>query len=250
MGIVWVVTAAAAARSTARCGACLWRAIRSTSAMPAPAQIARNSGAAREAGGERVGRRAPASRAVLDHAVVDRGDRGHPERSADVAGHVRDARGLTDLFLRDHRGRGRRGRPVGQAEPGREHRQREHEHGVRPRRLDEGQGGESGGRQAEPARDGHARADLDRERGDQRRDGDHRGGGGQRRDAGLERAHAEAGRILEVQAQDVHERVDRAGTIRIARVAPTSTALRRSARSTRGAGTLPSTTTKAMARRR
>ena len=36
-------------------------------------------------------------------------------------------------------------------------------------------------------------------------------------------------------------------TIRIARVAPTSTALRRSARSTSGAGTLPSTTTKATA---
>ena len=62
----------------------------------------------------------------------------------------------------------------------------------------------------EPQRHGRAAADAARERRDQRRDRDHASGRGQRRQPCLERAHPERGRILEVQAEHVHQRVDRA----------------------------------------
>ena len=62
-----------------------------------------------------------------------------------------------------------------------------------------------------PSATARAAAEPGGERGDRRRDHDHAGGRGQRREARLERAHAERRRILEVQAEHVHQPVDRPG---------------------------------------
>ena len=71
---------------------------------------------------------------------------------------------------------------------------------------------EADGGEHEPERDRRARRRcLAGERRDQRRDRDHARGRGQRRQPGLERAHPERRRVLEVQAEHVHQRVDRAG---------------------------------------
>ncbi len=68
--------------------------------------------------------------------------------------------------------RRRRRRPIRQAEPGREHDERDDESRVRPRRLDERQRPEPDSGQAEAGDDREPRADADRERRDQRGDDD------------------------------------------------------------------------------
>ena len=106
--------------------------------------------------------------------------------------------------------RRRRRRPIRQAEPGREHHEREDEGRVRPGRLDERQRPEPDSAEAEAGDDREPRSDAGRERRDQRGDGDQAGSRGKRRHARLERAHPEGRRILEVETEDVHQAVDRA----------------------------------------